>query len=245
MSDERRIKISFSNKEKLFDEIADLFYKQNFGTASKSDIDLLMFKIYIEELIEQNKDNDKDNTIDYNKISDYKIARHLGITPQKVRSLKLKKELVYPQKDFEWKYSLRRLLSDERRIRIDNNSIKISIPDPCLFLRIQEHIEEHSGYVDIQLNNKLLVVPISDFLDLVNLVCTEDEYRTIENTISDIYNTSIKNPDNTKDIYDKLKAISEFAKNTTEAITNIVLLFQPTGMAIKTIKTIIELIGRR
>lgn len=245
MSDERKIKISFSNKAKLFDEISDLFYKQNFGTASKSDIDLLMFKIYIEELIEQNKDKEKGNTVDYSKISDYKIARHLGITPQRVRSLKLKKELVYPQTDFEWQSSLRRLLSDERRIRLENNSIKITIPDPCLFLRIQEHIEENSGYVDIQLNNKLLVVPISDFLELVKLVCTEEEYSTIEDAISDIYNNNVENPDNTKDIYDKLKAISEIAKNTTDAITNIVTLFQPTGIALKTIKTIIEFIGRR
>ena len=245
MDDERKIKIDFKEKAKLFDDIASLFYKQNFGTASKSDIDLLMFKIYLEELISQNKDKEKGNTIDYKTISDYRIARDLGITPQRVRSLKLKKELVYPQSDFEWQASLKRLLEDERKIRVENKCIKISIPDPCLFLRLQEHIEENSGYVDIQLNDKLLVVPIEDFLELVKLVCTDEEYRKIEDTISDIYNTNTENPENTKDIYDKLKAVSEIAKNTTGAVTDIVSLFNPTGIAFKTIKSIIELIIRR
>ncbi|MCR5143215.1 MAG: hypothetical protein K6C68_11950 [Ruminococcus sp.] len=46
------------DKEKAFDEISELFYDHNFGTASKSEIELLMFKFLIEAMIEKNIDPD-------------------------------------------------------------------------------------------------------------------------------------------------------------------------------------------
>ena len=97
------MEIEFKEKEKYFDEIAAKFFNRNFGTASKNDIELLMFKFYIETLINDYEDK-SDKTINYDNISDYKIARDLGITPQRVRNLKLKKDLVYPQK-FDWRVS--------------------------------------------------------------------------------------------------------------------------------------------
>ena len=242
MGEERKVQISFENKDELFDNIAALYYKQNFGTASKSDIDLLMFKIYLEELIKQNKDSDKNNTIDYKKISDYKIARHLGITPQRVRALKLKKELVYPQSDFDWKDSLKRLLSDERRIRVENKFIKITIPDPCLFLKIQEHIENNSGYVDIQLNDKLLVIPNEDFVELITLILTPEEIDSIFEKLSKEQNEPIPT---CKDYYDKALIISEIIRNTTDSVSSIVGLFNPTGYTIKGLEKIIEAFRRK
>ena len=42
-------------KIKYFDEIASEFFNKNFGLRSKSEIDLLMFGIYLRKLIKENK----------------------------------------------------------------------------------------------------------------------------------------------------------------------------------------------
>ena len=79
-------------KAAAFDSIAELYYNHNFGTATKGEIDLLMFKIYMEAAIENHIN--PDNSIDYSACSDYKIGVSLGISPAKVRNLKLKKEFI-------------------------------------------------------------------------------------------------------------------------------------------------------
>ena len=81
-------------KADAFDRIAEKYYFNNFGTFSKSEIDLLMFDIYLEQSIINNKLNT--NLVNYNAVSDYKMARNLGITPQRIRNLKIKKQYVYP-----------------------------------------------------------------------------------------------------------------------------------------------------
>ena len=92
--------IEFSNEEKCkyFDEIVKHFYQKNFGSLSKTDMDILMFHIYIEHLIGEICIDNDDNTIDYTLCSDYVISRQLGITQQRVRSLKVRSELAYPIK---------------------------------------------------------------------------------------------------------------------------------------------------
>ena len=82
--------VTFEPDEKiqLFDEIADCFYKANFGQISKADMELMMFRFYIEKMISSNMT--EDGTIDYKKCSDYKISKDLGITQQRVRNLKFK-----------------------------------------------------------------------------------------------------------------------------------------------------------
>lgn len=94
---------STEEKEKIFDILSEKYYKNNFGTFSKADCDLLMFSFYIEKMVRDNSDDN--NVVNYNICSDYTIAKELGITPQKVRNLKIKKQLVYPI-TFDWKKSL-------------------------------------------------------------------------------------------------------------------------------------------
>ena len=86
--------ITFTEKEKceMFDKIAEKFYNSNFGQTSKADFELLMFNFYIRKIISDNMNSD--GTIDYNKCSDYKISKGLGITQQKVRNLKVKNQLI-------------------------------------------------------------------------------------------------------------------------------------------------------
>ena len=89
-----RYNLLFSKEEKAaaFDQIADQYYLGNFGRMSKTDFETLLFSIYIERCLEKKQPFD-----------DYKLSRDLGITQGKVRSLKVRKELQYPYKEFDWK----------------------------------------------------------------------------------------------------------------------------------------------
>lgn len=154
--------VTFSPEEKIemFDQIATLYFNQNFGHVTKADIDLLMFKFYLEALIEKHRN--PDNTIDYNKCSDYQISKDLCITPQKVRVLKIKKQLLYPE-EFSWQEALAGLL---KNARLDDNKIILSIPDPNLYLEIENFIEENGFYIEKTLNGKLLKMRIEYFIAL-------------------------------------------------------------------------------
>lgn len=150
-------------KAKYFDEIAAHFYERNFGSISKQDMELLMFKFYLEKLIAVNQR--EDGTIDYNLCSDYKISTDLGITQQRVRNMKVKKQLVYP-KDFEWKKALAHL-TENARYDSTTKKIVISIPDPNLYLEIQNYLESEGAYIEKHLNSKLLVIRAEYYIELV------------------------------------------------------------------------------
>lgn len=167
------VKFSLEQKASAFDRIANEYYNANFGQLSKSDMELLMFDIYISNVINNPKyDN---GTIDYNECSDYKISKDLGITQQRVNNLKIKKQLRYPI-DFDWKASLAGLM---KNARYDKNAQKISlnIPDPNLFLEIQNFLEEKGAFIDIQLNRKILQMRAEYFVELSLLLETEKNAR--------------------------------------------------------------------
>ena len=157
--------VQFSDEEKiaLFDVIADHFYKANFGQMSKSDIELMMFRFYMEKMIATYQN--EDGTIDYRKCSDYKISKELGITQQRVRNLKIKKELIYPTQ-YDWKSALASLTENAKYDKI-TNKIVLNIPDPNLYIEIQNFIEEQGAYVEKQLNSKVLQIRAEYYIDLI------------------------------------------------------------------------------
>ena len=157
--------VSFSTEEKakLFDEISACFYHANFGQMAKSDIELLMFRFYMDKLISDS--TTADGTIDYHKCSDYRISKDLGITQQRVRNLKVKKQLVYPT-DFDWKSALAKL-TEHGRYDPKTGKVTLNIPDPNLYLEIQNFIEEKGAYVEKQLNSKILQLRAEYYIDLI------------------------------------------------------------------------------
>lgn len=225
-------------KADAFDRIAEKYYFNNFGTFSKSEIDLLMFDIYLEQSIINNKLNT--NLVDYNAVSDYKMARNLGITPQRIRNLKVKKQYVYPVK-FDWKESLANILNDDKNIHIvDNKTIKINIPDPNLFLAIQEEIEAEGGYLDIQLNSRLLSVPIDNFMIIVKLISREDEYDKICEKVIEKYN-SINKENKIEKGLATTKQITSIVKDITGSINDIVSVVTSNNIIINAISNIISI----
>lgn len=160
-NEEKRIK----KKAEYFDKIAELFYKQNFGAANKSEIELLMFSVFLDEMIDHNCD--KENILDYKECSDYKIGKMLGIPQEKVKTLKIKKQARYP-KEFNWQKSF---MSIKEAIRYDVDKKKIIIPvtDPNLYLSIRNFIEENNGYIEIQRGTNVLQMRPEHFFLLLYL----------------------------------------------------------------------------
>lgn len=129
-------------KAKKFDEIALNYYNVNFGNFSKSQIDLLMFSIYLDKLIETNQNFD-----------DYSLSKQLGIVQSSIRQLKKKKQLIYPR-DYKWYEAFLEYCQNAQFDKSDR--IVINIPDPNVYIELQNAIEEIGGYVEVQLNSILL-----------------------------------------------------------------------------------------
>jgi len=159
-------------KAEMFDELAKRFYNQNFGTFSKSDIELLMFHFLLEREI---RNNTNGSVLNYYEVSDYKLSKILGITQQKIKNLKIRKQLIYPIQ-FDWKSSLAGLIQNARYDK-ESSKMVLSIPDPNLLIEIQNFIEEQGGYFTIQSNGKLLQLRIEYFLELAVLVEDSDQAK--------------------------------------------------------------------
>ena len=160
---EERYKNLFpSDKEKAaaFDEIAKQFYFCNFGTMQKSDIETLLFSLYLDRILDMSEE-------DMQSYSDYTLSKYLGITQNKVSALKVRKELKYPYPKFDWKKSLARI---SENARYENGKIKIHIPDKNLYLEIKNAVESMGGYVEVQLNSTLLQVSPEYFLNLMVVI---------------------------------------------------------------------------
>lgn len=201
----------------MFDEITAHYYNHNFGSFSKSDIDLLMFKFFLEKEIENNVNGD--NLLDYNSVSDYEISKKLGITQQRVRTLKIKKQLIYPT-EYNWQKSLSALLKNARFDK-ESQKVVISTPDPNLLIEIQNYVEKHGGYIATQFNRKLLQIRIEYFIELAVLV-NENEYTTKE-TIK-LLKKHIKDSNKNETIFDENnigKSLLDAGVNITSIIANI------------------------
>lgn len=199
-----------SIKAVAFDKIAKLFYSKNFSASSKSEVDLLMFSIYMDALI--NNCKKPDGTIDYSVCSDYEIGKQLGITQERVRFLKVKKQARYPV-EFRWQDSL---LSIKDSVRYDDGINKIIIPtrDPNLYNEIRNYIEDHGGYIEIKRNGNYIQIRPEHYFMLVYEELSEEDQggcrREIEKELRK-YNKGNEIAE-AKNVRDVMKNVTNIAK---------------------------------
>ena len=148
--------IEFTNNEKIeaFNKIAINYFNKNFGSLSKSDLDVLMFSEYIEHCINYGMD-----------YSDYYLSKELGITQNRIRSLKEKKELKYPHEGFDWRNGLVEPLKTAKYDKYAH-TVKMIIPDVNVQIEFRNFVESNGWYDEYSLNKKLSVIPISGFIDI-------------------------------------------------------------------------------
>lgn len=184
---EEYYKVLFDDKAKIdaFDKIAEAYYYANFGSESKSDLETLMFSIYIEQILKTNLDS-------MEKYSDYTLSKLLGITQSRISSLKERKQLQYPYEDFDWKKSFMRI---SKNAIFENGKIKMQIPDRNLYIEIQNAIETAGGFIEVQLNRKLLQVELTYFIDLMLALSDEADRKTIRQQLAAQAQGNIKHID--------------------------------------------------
>lgn len=156
--------VNMSDEEKAaaFDKLALCFDYPNFGACSKSDIELCYFSIILDYLI--------DHKIPYD---DYSMSKMFGITQQRVRNLKVKKQLRY-RRDYSWEEAL---ISRVKNARYSNDSgtITISIDDPNLYIEVAHFIEIKGYQYDCSLNPKLMKMETAAFACLLLEIGKIDE----------------------------------------------------------------------
>lgn len=156
MPDERYDATTWPKEERAeaFSLIARQFYRQNFGRMGKADLEVLLFSIYIEHLL--------NNDLPYD---DYTLALQLGIPESRVRSLKVKKELQYHHADYDWKRAFAERIPyakyDDKKALV-----KVSIPDPNVRRDVEHYIDSQNWYSEYQLNSKLLQMRPDQFVAL-------------------------------------------------------------------------------
>ena len=216
------IRFTVEEKVRIFDEIAACFYQANFGQLSKSEMELMMFRFYMEKLINDNRLSD--GTIDYRKCSDYKISKDLGITQQRVRNLKVKNQLMHPIV-YDWKVALAKLTENARYDEI-TKKVTLNIPDPNLYLEIQNFIEEQGAYVEKQLNNKVLQLRAEYNIELIISLEPEDSRKQIIRNLKK--NFSGINKNNT--VFDEKnigKSLINAAPNIADFAETLISLISP------------------
>lgn len=117
---------------------------RNFGTLSKSEFDLLVFHYYL---------LDKQAQVGSRYVTDYEIGRELGLTIQRVRSLRERDALKWRSQE-DWKNSFLECL---KHARYDEKSdaVKIPVLDVNVIKEVRNFIEMAGLIDDYQLNPKV------------------------------------------------------------------------------------------
>ena len=161
------------SKAKAFDRIAHEYYFGHFGRLSKADFEVLLFDIFIEQLL--NVKGDENPTV----FSDYRLSKELGITQGKISSLKIKKQLQYPR-EYDWRIAFARASNN---VRYEQVRIKLLIPDINVYYEVKNAIEETGGYIEVTLTSRLLQISPEFFLDFLVSISDEKTRKTLRQNL--------------------------------------------------------------
>ncbi len=224
----------FEDQAKInaFDLIAGKFYNHNFGQTTKADFEVLMFKIYVD-----NCNKTKAST------SDFELATALGITEQKVRNLKVKMELQYPDNNKQaWKENFIR--SVQYAMYDDKNGlVKIAIHDPNVKRNLENWIDNLHIYSEAQLNAKLLQMRPDHFIKLVQTIAEElgDQQISQKELVKQLEHSSVSKFVEEKGIIERIKngepvqdLIPDILKCTKKAGMKAILKAIPLSESLKT-----------
>jgi len=148
--------MNFLPEEKIevFNKIEKHYFSRNFGSMTKADLETLLFSEYIEHCIR--------NKLSYD---DYTLSKELGITQSRIRTLKERKELKYPYKEFFWQTAF---AESVKTAKFDPNDhyVKMIIQDINVMNEVRNFIEVNGWYDECSLNRKLLRIPLDCFVEI-------------------------------------------------------------------------------
>ena len=207
-----------------FEQIARLFYERNFGTAGKSDIELLMFHLFMEQRREFNE-----------SLTDYSISNELGITQQRVRNLKIKEQLKYPRM-IDWQTDFAKLLNNAR---YDDPNIIVDVPDPNLLIEIKNYLEEHGKYVNVQRNSRLLSMRIEFYVDLAIDIEGSDEREVYNSLIKKLQETNKYEEGKLHPTFNKCKDFLDVGVSIADIVVDLATIVSPNNLILQGIRKLI------
>lgn len=138
----------------LLTQLSQLYYNNNFGSTGKADLDTLMFSAFYEHRLNAGEPCD-----------DYTLSKILGITQSRVRSLKERKQLKYPRRNFAWEEEFAVAVENAKYDKSDHY-IKMIIQDVNVMNEVRNFIEQRGWFDECSLNKKLLRIPLDCFVDI-------------------------------------------------------------------------------
>jgi hypothetical protein len=140
------------------DELIGRVLEPAFGALPKTELDLLVFQL----LLKSGALNETSPT--------YETARALRVTPAKIRSLMFQIRLRDPRATED---SLRAALAQQLsklKFARDGGQVVFGIEDPLLQADVVARLKKLDATPDFSFNRELLKIPLSSFVDLVDVV---------------------------------------------------------------------------
>lgn len=143
-------------------------FSRKFGSFTKTDYEVLMFTAYLDSLKRPARD--------------YEISIELGITESRVRTLRIKSQLLYPR-DLKWVDELSKSIEHGYYDKM-TGQITVTFEDPSVQSLMKNKIEENFGTVGQSINVKHLILPVESFLILA--AHAEKDNSSIIQKINDV-----------------------------------------------------------
>lgn len=148
-------------KEELIKEIEEKCLDHNFGSLSKADFDLILFHHYMESIRRSG-----------NSMTNYEIAKQLGITVQRVIGLKDKEAGRYPYDDNTWKTQFLKCFESSY---VEGNMIVLNIPDRRIYRELESFMEKQGLGAEYNLNPTILKAQPDLFIDVIKKLYPNNE----------------------------------------------------------------------
>jgi len=138
----------------LGDRIRECYFKNNFGNMSKSDLETMLFHCYVE--------NEKRAERPFD---DYTLSKQLGITQSRIRSLKERSALKYPEDKPDFSGGILSLIKSAYYNKVDKK-IHCFINDVNAQIELRHLLEERDCFDEYSLNPRVMVLTPNAFLKL-------------------------------------------------------------------------------
>lgn len=142
-----------SEKELLINTIEEACLNHNFGTLYKADFDLLVFHHYMESIRKSDA-----------FLTNYEISKQLGITVQRVVSLKDKEASRYPYDESSWKKEFLECFS---KSYVSGDKLVISITDRRLYRELESYLEKQGLATEYDLNPSVFKAEPERFVEAI------------------------------------------------------------------------------
>jgi hypothetical protein len=215
--------MELENPEKFAKNFLEEFLSDSFGSKSKKEIELLIFKLILQD-------------IGYYKNFDrYKVSRLLKISDTKV--VNMYKELQLRDDSFneEWFVDSINQLISNAKLEVQSKKILLQVGDPLLKIEIEKFFREKGFIVDYSFNKEILKLDLEGFEALLLSVLKQEDIQNI---------LSIVNAKNEEEVKSLLKiALENFVKGASNQVGK---RFLNLGFSILTngVSGIVEFIGK-